>query len=193
MLSKEAKREYQREYMRKRRAREKTAKDNGQEHFIDSLTWKPIPGCPGYSASKSGLILSEHRTMVRSNGRNHTIPARVLKQFKDSKGYYQVGLYRDKKNTNYLVHKAIYTAWNGEIPDGLVIDHIDADKLNNCADNLQLLSCSQNVLKGWTDAKKDAFDKGYAAAKRAEYDKGFKAGLKAGLAWEPGESVYTWS
>ena len=162
MLSKEKKREYQRVYMRKVRAGETTAKDNGQNHLIAKLTWIDISGYPGYMASDCGQILSKSRDMVRSNGRKHTVPAKVLKQNADSTGYMQVGLYVDKKRSNRQVHRLVHLAWIGDIPEGMVVDHIDANRKNNRAGNLQVLTPTENTLKGWEDAKKEAFNAGYA-------------------------------
>ncbi len=181
MADKESRREYHRDYMRKRRAGKRASKDNGNDHLIEELVWKQIPYFEHYMASECGHILSKARKSVRSNGRAHTVPAKVLKSWPDTNGYLQVAFRSDERRIYRSVHRLVYMAWKGEIPGDKVVDHIDANNLNNRADNLQLLSNSRNVLKGWEDAK------------RAAFDKGFKAGLKAGLAWEPGESVYTWS
>ncbi len=154
--------DYMRNYMRNKRAGKKTMQDNGQEHFIEELEWRPIPEFDGYAVSKCGHVLSIARKTVRSNGRPHSIPAKVLKSWSDTNGYLQVSFRVDGRRLYRSCHRLVYTAWIGEIPKDKVVDHIDADKLNNNADNLQLLTCSQNVLKGWEDAKKDAYDAGYA-------------------------------
>lgn len=43
------------------------------------------------------------------------------------------------------VHRLVYEAFNGEIPDGLEIDHIDRNKHNNNPDNLRLVTRSENM------------------------------------------------
>jgi hypothetical protein len=163
MLSKDAKREYQRDYMRNRRAGIKSAVEPIDPSF-HKLNWKDIPGYPGYQASDCGQIMSLKRTMVRDNGRSHTVPARILSQNPDSNGYMQVGVYVDKKRITALVHHLVYAAWIGDRPKYLRVDHIDGKKLNNRWDNLQLLTNQQNVMKGWEDAKKAARAEGYAQA-----------------------------
>lgn len=163
--------DYHREYMRKRRAGEVTVNDNGFSHLIEKLQWKFIPGYSGYKVSKCGYVLSCKRTKIRSNGRRHTTPARVLKHWPDTNGYYQVYLYLNDKKVARSNHRLVYLAWKGEIPVDMVVDHIDADKLNNHADNLQLLSNQMNVIKGWEDAKKKAYEAGYT--------EGYKAGIEA--------------
>src|SRR3990172_1681877 len=100
--------EYFRDYMRKWRAGETTVQENGLSHLIDKLEWKDIPGYSGYKASKCGQILSEERTKIRSNGRSHTVPTRVLKQNPDGTGYMQVGLYADNKKRACQVARLVY-------------------------------------------------------------------------------------
>jgi len=162
---------YHREYMRKYRAGKETAKNNGLNHLISELDWKEIPGFPGYKASKCGQILSEKRVLTRSNGRLHTVPAKVLKQSKDGKGYFQVGIYLNKKKISTSVHKLIFLAWNGERPLGMFIDHVDGNKINNHADNLQLLKPSENVLKGWEDEKLKSYKQGQLDLLKELHDK----------------------
>ena len=45
------------------------------------------------------------------------------------------------------VHRWVWKAFNGEIPNGFVIDHIDADKTNNHLSNLQMLTRDDNLRK----------------------------------------------
>lgn len=44
----------------------------------------------------------------------------------------------------HLVHRIVYEMHFGQIPDGMQIDHIDGDKLNNRIENLRLATHSQN-------------------------------------------------
>ena len=46
------------------------------------------------------------------------------------------------------LHRFIWEAFNGPIPNRLTIDHIDGDKLNNRLENLQLMSHEDNIRKG---------------------------------------------
>ena len=59
-------------------------------------------------------------------------------------------------NNNYrkkfLVHRLVYEAFNGKIPEGYTIDHIDQNKLNNKIENLRWVTKSENRLN--LDVKK---------------------------------------
>ena len=44
-----------------------------------------------------------------------------------------------------LVHRMVYEAFKGEIPEGLEIDHIDRNKHNNSPDNLRVVTRAENI------------------------------------------------
>lgn len=45
------------------------------------------------------------------------------------------------------VHRCVYCWYNNEIPEKLVVDHIDNNPLNNNLSNLQLLTIPENLAK----------------------------------------------
>ena len=57
-----------------------------------------------------------------------------------NRGYRQITL--NKKR--HQAHRLIWVYLNGNIPEGLEIDHIDGDKTNNRIDNLRLATRTQN-------------------------------------------------
>lgn len=144
-VSKQWMRDYQRERYHKLRKGEPVVPPINQE--LLNLDWKDIPGFTGYQASKCGMIMSCERHLIRSNGRPHTVLARIVKQRPDSKGYMTVGLYANKKRIYIAVARLIHMTWKGPIPMGMDVDHIDQDKLHNHVDNLQLLTPEENGSK----------------------------------------------
>lgn len=44
----------------------------------------------------------------------------------------------------YLVHRAIWETFNGEIPEGMVIDHLNTNRSDNRLDNLNCCTYSEN-------------------------------------------------
>ena len=60
---------------------------------------------------------------------------------KDGRGYRRVMLVKQ----HYKMHRLIWVMFNGDIPDGIVIDHIDRDITNNHIENLRLATKSENA------------------------------------------------
>jgi HNH endonuclease len=66
-------------------------------------------------------------------------------------GTYAVGTtkYKDSpdgKRSPIMMHRFIWETWNGPIPDGMFIDHIDRDSLNNQLNNLRIATESQSAM-----------------------------------------------
>jgi hypothetical protein len=57
--------------------------------------------------------------------------------------YFQ--LQRDKKRTNHLFHHLVAYQFIGERPEGMVIDHIDRNSLNNHVSNLRYITPKENT------------------------------------------------
>lgn len=73
---------------------------------------------------------------------------KIIKPFKSKDGYFKVGLRcSDKTQKKFFIHRLLYEAFIGPIPEGFVIDHIDENKQNNSLDNLQALSQRDNAIK----------------------------------------------
>lgn len=69
------------------------------------------------------------------------------KQYFNGKHYWKqkrTGYYVNANMSPHSLHRQVWIYHNGEIPKGLVIDHIDRDKDNNQIDNLRLVSLSEN-------------------------------------------------
>lgn len=58
----------------------------------------------------------------------------------DRDGYIRVR----KDGKEYRAHRLIWQLFNGEIPEGMLIDHIDGNTSNNTIENLRLVTRQQN-------------------------------------------------
>lgn len=65
---------------------------------------------------------------------------------KDKNGYWHCALYDDKgKIWRTVLHRVIWVAVNGDIPQDLQVNHLDENKDNNRIDNLELVTRKENI------------------------------------------------
>lgn len=76
------------------------------------------------------------------NGNYKNVNGSILKTGGGYK-YFQVN--RDKKRINHLFHHLVAKAFIGDRPEGLVIDHIDRNSLNNNVSNLRYITQKENT------------------------------------------------
>ena len=82
------------------------------------------------------------------DGRVVNVPkSRVLAGSRDAKGYYHVGLTLDKRTTSVAVHRFVWECFNGHIPRGMHIDHVNGDKQNNSVANLDLVTPKEHSVR----------------------------------------------
>ena len=72
----------------------------------------------------------------------------ILKSRLATNGYLSVILYKGSKPKTIRVHRLVWSSFNGPIPDGYEINHIDENKQNNRLDNLNLMTRRENVKWG---------------------------------------------
>ena len=110
--------------------------------------WKEVNEFLGiYEVSNTGKVRCIDRKIVRSNGRPTSIKGRELSIGLDKDGYHIVQFNVDCKRYVRKVHRLVYEAFIGKTEKGLVIDHIDNNKMNNNVDNLQQITNRINVSK----------------------------------------------
>lgn len=109
--------------------------------------WKDIKGYEGlYQVSNLGRVKS------LGNGNSNNSKRRILKTYKQKSGHLRIRLNKNGVCKKYLVHRLVYEAFNGEIPEGMVINHIDEIPWNNIIDNL--MACTQKNNVNWGTATK---------------------------------------
>lgn len=101
-----------------------------------SEIWKDIPGYEGYMVSDQGE--------VKSLNYRHTGKEQILIPVKNRDGYLRVGLCKDGKRKDCYVSLLVWEAFNGPIPEGYEVNHINENKEDNRLDNLNLMTRKEN-------------------------------------------------
>lgn len=105
------------------------------QFYKESLTgeeWKKIKDF-NYSVSSFGRIRNDKTYLLLKGS--------------ETCGYLKVRLSNNGQVFDKLIHHLVYCTFNDidKIPDGYVIDHINADKKDNNLNNLRLITLSDNV------------------------------------------------
>lgn len=77
--------------------------------------------------------------------------ARGKHKYRPDKYYPKVTFCVTQTRYNIPLSRLVYAWFNGDIPDGYVVDHIDNDSFNNDPKNLQLLTIEENLAKRFED------------------------------------------
>ena len=100
--------------------------------------WKPIIiEKKGVIYNFTGLYEISNLGRVRSLNHNNTGKIKIMKNQKDSRDYFQVGLSKDGERNFFLVHRLVATMFidnPNELPQ---VNHKDEDKTNNHVENLE--------------------------------------------------------
>ena len=97
-------------------------------------TFKPVKGYEGlYEVSDYGAVRSLKYGKVK-----------YLRNAKQRDGYERIDLCRDGKPKQYRIHRLVWEAFNGPIPDGYEIDHINTIRDDNQLSNLRVVTHKEN-------------------------------------------------
>lgn len=122
--------------------------------------WKNIANYNGmYKVSNLGNVKSLWHSKERTLTLNNV------------KGYFTVGLTKNKKETKFYVHHLVAIAFLNHKVDGhnIVVDHINNDSTDNRLSNLQLITNRENLSK----------------------DKKNKTSIYTGVSWDKDRSLWS--
>lgn len=120
--------------------------------------WKDIPGYEGlYEASNLGRIRTNANKVTSSarfpvrHWKQRIMKQKYQKRRSNGKKNARVCLWKDGKEKTFLVSRLIAMAWCDGYAEGLTVNHIDGNPENNNASNLEWVTMSDNIRKGFED------------------------------------------
>lgn len=116
--------------------------------------WKDVKGYEGYyQVSNLGNIKSLERIIENSGTRTgyYKIKERILKprENKSRNGYYELSLRKDGKEKRFKVHRLVACAFIENPYNKPEVNHIDGNKSNNYASNLEWTTSKENKEHAW--------------------------------------------
>ncbi len=114
--------------------------------------WKDIPGYEGiYQASNYGNIRTvEGKTTYSIRHGKRRWKSRMLKGRGDNKTTgKRVSLWKNKKHKDWLVARLVAITFLGEPEEGMTVNHIDGNRMNNRIENLEWLTRADNIKHGF--------------------------------------------
>lgn len=131
--------------------------------------WRDIPGYEGlYQVSDQGRVRNAKRMLKPTPAKNRG-------------GYLNIGLVKNKERKYFRVHRLVWMAFVGPIPEGYEINHINQNTADNRLENLNLLTHNDNIR--WSD--------GIERRAKAHYKPVFQYDMSGNLIreWESVKSI----
>lgn len=103
----------------------------------DDDVWMPIKGFGDrYEISNTDRVRAKRKVF-----KDRVMPPKEISVCVDNVGYKACCL----DGVSYRIHRLKYEAFVGEIPEGMVVDHINRNRLDNRLENLRLVDQPMNV------------------------------------------------
>lgn len=120
-------------------------------HTEENVIWKTYPDYSFLQANQFGEIRTIDRVIICSDGRKRFVKGRVLKQYLHSNGYLSIHFSVNGKIVNLMVHRIVAACFLSNPNNLPEVNHIDNDRTNNCASNLEWCT------RGYNEAYKKNF------------------------------------
>ena len=125
------------------------------QNLQEQEEWRDIKGYEGlYQVSDKGRVKSLERVTIRKNGKKLPVKERIMKSSIDKDGYLRVALCNSKgKRKLFFVHRLVCEAFHENPDNKPCVNHIDENKTNNTASNLDWCTVVENLNYGTRNAR----------------------------------------
>ena len=116
--------------------------------------WKPVVGWESlYEVSNTGKVRSFDRMVTTKNGIRRFHAGRVLKPIYSDRAHKRASVFlcnEDGVMKKYTIARLVARTWCKGYEEGLSVDHLDGNTLNDCAVNLEWVTKGENSRRGYT-------------------------------------------
>ena len=102
--------------------------------------WKIIEEYPNYMVSSEGKV----KSIERNDGRGRHKKGKILSPRYNASGYITVDLYKNGKPQTFRVNRLVAQVFIPNPDNKPYVDHINGDKTDNRAENLEWVTSSEN-------------------------------------------------
>jgi len=117
----------------------------------DTTEYKDIKG---YGGKYQISLDCDVRKVAHTTERGRVMPEKRILTFVDSEGYLSCCLNGENKR----LHRLLYETFVGDIPEGMIVDHINRNRLDNRLENLRLVDSPMSILNRTLAYKPDIAD-----------------------------------
>lgn len=112
------------------------------------MEWRVLDDSNGlYEVSSEGQVRS-----VVIRGVSGKPRGKELRCNTNRKGYKWFRIeFLDGNNKRQYLHRVVALAFLGPCPEGMQVNHRDGNKLNNAVENLEYVTCGENIRHGWAN------------------------------------------
>jgi hypothetical protein len=112
----------------------------------ETTDWRDVIGYEGlYKVSECGRVRSVSRRVATVFGATRGVPPKELAQRQAENGYLRVGLSREGVQRGHPVHVLVARAFVEGWAPGLQVNHLDRNRQNNRASNLEWVTAAENM------------------------------------------------